>query len=124
MANFETRVRQARHLLQYEHTYRYLNEHGIYRVPQRSLDLLACIACRQSQGLEASAVEIGKAGCVTSKEANRTGKQLADDGVVFRDAIRHADQKPGKPRFDHQIILIDDKMRRELIANRPCENNL
>lgn len=121
MTCFEDRVRQAKHLVQYEHTYRYLNEHGIRRVSQQTLDLLACIACRQSQGMEATAVEIGKIGCVSEKDTNRTGKKLAERGILYRDRVyRIVDGNRVKPRYDHQIVMVTDEMRRELIANQPC----
>ena len=121
MKGFETKVRRAKHLLQYEHTYRYLYGHGIEQVRQPTLDILACIACRQSRGLEASAIEMEVDGCTTAKDVNRIGKRLADAKVLFRDAIHRDDPIGGKPRFDHRIVLITDGMRQELLANRPCQ---
>lgn len=63
-------------------------------------------------------------GCTTAKDVNRTGKRLADTGILFRDAIHRDDPVGGKPRFDHQIIHITDGMRQELLANRPCQREV
>ena len=113
MTSFEDRVRQAKHLVRYEHTYRYLNERGIHRVSQQTLDLLACIACRQSRGLEATSVEIGRVGCISEKDVNRSGKKLADSGILYRDKVYHVfNGVRAKPRFDHQIIMVTDEICR------------
>lgn len=123
MADFETRLARAKHLVTNEHTLRYLHEMRVTPVRQSTIDALACVACRQARGLEASADEIEEADCTTARVVQDTGRKLSALGIILRTKV---DRVPcstgGKPRYNLSLAdSVPPEVRVELRSNRPCK---
>jgi len=118
MNNFETRLQEAKQLIAFEHTARFMLEHDM-RVTPLMLSLLGCITCKNIQGIEASVSTIQGSNCVTPNTIHNKAKLLAENGLLTRTKLPR-DSSGGQPRYQLDLTEIPVAVRHELIVNRPC----
>lgn len=122
MADFETRIARAKHLLANEHTLRYLHSYEVSPVRQTTIDALACMLCKQARGVEASTRTIPGSECAPVGVVEFIGKRFTDLGILTREKIPREPGEGGKSRYNYGLsVSVPSAVRVELHNNRPCQ---